>query len=233
MWRKARANLAEMGVLSGALYTVGRAVERITGRTCLFRYSLVAQPVPDHPLLGPRRGRTIAVRLVGPGDPALAEMPLSAAVLQYRFAQDAVCFGAFQDGTMIGCLWLRLGPYIEDEVRCEFVPEGRSSWDFDVYIAPERRSGLAFARLWDEANSYLRDRGARWSFSRISAFNPRSLAAHGRMGARPVGAATYLRFGRWQLLMSRLAPYLHLSTGPQSVPRLILRNPQGGTGSAG
>lgn len=225
MWHKARANIAELGLASGTLYSINRLVQRLTGRECLYRYIVVAQPVPDHALLGPRRGRSITVRQVAAGDPALAAMPLSADVLRCRFAQGAVCFGAFQDGEMIGCLWLCLGPYSEDEVRCEFVPADDASWDFDVYIAPERRSGFAFARLWDEANTYLRQHNAGWSFSRISAFNPRSLASHGRMGARPIGTVTYLRFGSWQLLVSTLAPYVHLSTKRGGAPRLVLQAP--------
>lgn len=225
MWRKARENIAGLGIVSGTLYSIDRALQRLTGRCRIYRYILVAQPVPQRPVLNARRGRSIAVRQVGANDPALAAMPLSGEVIRYRFAQNALCFGAFQDGDMIGCLWLRLGSYLEDEVRCRFAPPEGAAWDFDVYIAPERRSSFAFTRLWDEANAYLREHGIGWSFSRISAFNPHSMTSHERMGARPTGTATYLRLGSWQLMLSSLAPYVHLSTGRRSVPSLVLRLP--------
>lgn len=214
--------------MSGAFYVLDRAVRKLGGSACLYRYVLVAQPVRQTPLLGPRRGRSIEVRQVDPDDPALGAMPLSPEVLRFRFGQGAVCFGAFQDGAMIGCLWLCLGPYEEDEVRCRFtpLPAGRASWDFDVYVLPELRTGLAFARLWDAANKHLRERGVAWSFSRISAFNPLSLASHARLGAQRVGTATYLRVGRWQVMTSSLPPRFHVSTGPQAVPRISLRVPE-------
>lgn len=217
----------DLGVLNAALYAISRLLERSGGLLHLYRYELVAQPVPREPLLGPRRGRSVEVRPVAAGDPALAALPLDANVLRFRYDQGALCLGAFRAGEMIGCLWLSLGPYHEDEVRCTFEPQppGRASWDFDVYIRPDLRHGLAFARLWDAANAYLRARGVKWSFSRISAFNPHSLASHGRLGARRIGVVTFLVLGPWQLFMAARPPYLHVSAGPGSVPRIPLYAP--------
>ena len=227
MAAKIRKAIEELGLLSGVLYLLDRILQKLGGFAVIRRYVLVAQPVPERPLLGPRRGRSIEVRMVEPGDPALAAMPLSQAVLDYRYGQGALCFGAFQDGRMIGCQWLCLGPYNEDEVRSRFVPRpaGRAAWDFDIYVLPELRQGLAFMRLWDTANAYLRERDVVWSLSRISAFNALSLASHKRLGARRIGTATYLRAGRWQLMISSLRPRLHLSGGPQGVPELPLQVP--------
>lgn len=224
-FQKLRSSFVEFGFGGGLLYLIGRALER-TG--CgLYRYYLVAQPVPPAALLPAARGRSIAVRQIAKGDPALVEMPLTPEVLRYRFGQNAVCFGAFKDGRMIGCLWLCLGPYLEDEVRCLFVPSpaGRASWDFDVYLHPTQRLGFAFARLWDEANAYLRERGVGWSMSRISVLNRRSLAAHGRLGIRRLGSATFLRFGPVQVMLSSLRPYFHVSTKPEAAPVLALACP--------
>ena len=125
------------------------------------------------------------------------------------------------------CLWLCLGPYDEDEVRCRFVcePEENTVWDFDVYVCPEARAGFVFARLWDEANAFLGKRGIAWSISRISAFNPGSLASHAGLGARRTAAATYLKLGRWQIMVADVPPYVHLSTDPVSVPRLRVTPP--------
>ncbi|RMD63334.1 MAG: GNAT family N-acetyltransferase [Alphaproteobacteria bacterium] len=221
--------MRELGALDGVLYALDRALQSLSaGRARLYRYTLVAQPVPSAPLLGPRRGRAIEVRPMTADDPALAALPLDAAVLRHRFAQDGVvCFGAFQDGEVIGCLWLCLGPFLEDEVRCRFIPRpaGAAAWDFDVYIHPERRAGLAFARLWDGANDYLRVRGIAWSFSRISLFNPGSLAAHARLGARRVASATFLRLGAWQVMVA--GPPLRLAAGWRRVPEVPLLPPRG------
>jgi hypothetical protein len=225
--RKLLDPFREFGAASGGFYILDRAMKRLGLAGGVYRYILVAQPVPERPLLGPRRGQSIAVRQVAAGDPALAAMPLTDRVLDYRYRQGAICFGAFQDETMIGCLWLCLGPYDEDEVRCRFVPlpPGQASWDFDVYVRSDLRTGLAFARLWDAANAYLRERGAAWSISRISGFNPRSLASHNRLGARRIGTATYVAIGQWQIMFASLPPRLHLSTGPGHIPELRLPAP--------
>jgi hypothetical protein len=165
------------------------------------------------------------------GDPALAGLPLTPAVLDYRFGQGAVCFGAFKGGAIIGCLWLCLGPYLEDEVRCRFVPRD-ASWDFDVYLHPEHRVGFGFARLWDEANAYLRARGLAWSISRISVLNTKSLAAHDKLGIRTLGTATFAKLGALQVMLATLAPFIHLSLSPASAPTLVLRAPADAVRSA-
>jgi hypothetical protein len=197
----------------------------------LYAYRLVAQPIAPKPLLPPARGRSIEIRLMERGDPALAGLPLTPAVLDYRFGQGAVCFGAFKGGAIIGCLWLCLGPYLEDEVRCRFVPRD-ASWDFDVYLHPEHRVGFGFARLWDEANAYLRARGLAWSISRISVLNTKSLAAHDKLGIRTLGTATFAKLGALQVMLATLAPFIHLSLSPSSAPTLVLRAPADAVRSA-
>jgi hypothetical protein len=209
----------------GLLYLLTRALD---GTPCgVHAYHLVAQPVPDRALLPPGRGKTIVVRPLGRGDPALAGLPLSAGVLDYRFGQGALCLGAFKGDTVIGCLWLCLGPYLEDEVRCRFVPlpAGAASWDFDVYLLPEHRVGFGFARLWDEANSLLRQRGVAWSISRISVLNVKSLAAHDKLGIRTLATAVFLRLGTLQAMFASMPPYLHLSGSATSAPILNLHAP--------
>jgi hypothetical protein len=224
-FQKLRSVFNEFGP-KGLLYLLTRALEGSpAGLHC---YHLVAQPVPQAPLLPAGRGRSIEVRRLGRSDPALLCLPLTQSVLDRRFGQDAICLGAFKDGAVIGCLWLCIGPYQEDEVRCRFIPQpkGRAAWDFDVYLHPDHRLGLGFPRLWDEANRLLRERGVAWSMSRISTLNLKSLAAHRRLGARHLGMATFLCLGRVQLMVSSLAPYVHLSTGPGTAPSLSLRAPE-------
>jgi hypothetical protein len=216
--QKSKSAAGTFGRLNGGLYAIHRLLDSFGG--ALHRYEFVAQPVPLTPLLSGARGRSIAVRLLEADDPVLLQMPLTRNVIARRAAQGAVCFGAFKDEVMIGCLWLCLGPYEEDEVRCRFLPHptGRASWDFDVYLRPDQRLGPGFARLWDTANAYLRERGVRWSVSRISAFNPRSLAAHARLGTRRIGSAIFLCLGRLQVALSSIPPHIHFSHGPSRVP---------------
>ena len=211
--------------MSGALcYVVYRLCAKSGGLASLHRYLFVAQPVPDNALLPGQRGRSIVIRQLDPRDPVLLSLPLDDKVLAYRAAQRAICFGAFKGGEIIGCLWLCLAPYQEDEVRCRYLPmpPGGASWDFDVYLKPEHRSGLGFARLWDEANAFLRQRGVAFSWSRISAFNPGSLAAHGRLGAKILGKATFFRFGPCQIMVASMPPYLHLSLRRSTIPSIRL-----------
>jgi hypothetical protein len=167
----------------------------------LHKYYFIAQPVPTERLLSGRRGAGIEVREVPQSDPLVKTFPRPAWVIPYRYGQGAVCLAAFRDGKCAGFLWMLLGPYREDEVRCRYVPlpPGSAAWDFDLYVYPEHRNSLVFMRLWDEANRYLAARGVRWSLSRISAFNPGSLSAHARLGARRIGSAVFLSIGRLQI----------------------------------
>lgn len=225
--RKLRNLVREQGPVGALCYVVHRLGPRTGGLVSLHRYFFVAQPVPDAALLPPGRGRSIAVRRLDSRDPVLLGLPLDHKVLAYRAGQEAICFGAFKDGEIIGCLWLCLSGYEEDEVRCRYepMPSGRSSWDFDVYLKPEHRSGLGFARLWDEANAFLRQQGVACSWSRISAFNTGSLASHARLGAKVAGRATFLRVGPCQLMVATLPPRAHLSLRRADRATIRLFNP--------
>lgn len=216
----------ELGSVGALCYVLHRLGAKSGGMMSLHRYLFVAQPVARAPLLPARRGRSIAVRQLDPQDPALLNLPLDEAVLAYRAGQGAVCFGAFKGQKIIGCLWLCLSAYEEDEVRCTYQPQpdGRASWDFDVYLRPEHRSGLGFARLWDEANAFLRERSVAFSWSRISAFNPGSIASHARLGAKVAGRATFLRIGPCQFMTATLPPYKHVSWGQGNRPAIKLFN---------
>jgi hypothetical protein len=223
--RKYRSAAAAFGPLNACLYAAHRALNWWGG--AVHRYYFVAQPVPPSPVLPPQRGRSIVVRPVATDDPVLSAMPLDPAVIRFRAAQRAICFGAFKGDDLIGCLWVCLGPFDEDEVRARFVPSpsGQASWDFDVYLLPEHRGGLGFARLWDGANQFLRERGVQWSISRISAFNPTSLSTHGRLGARRIGSAVFVRIARWQFSLASLPPYIHISPNMAKAPAFSLWAP--------
>ncbi|MFO1190157.1 MAG: N-acetyltransferase [Alphaproteobacteria bacterium] len=224
---KLRRAAGEMGLGNALLYSLDQGCQGL-GLPCrVRRYLFVAQPVPDRPLLPPSRGQKISVRPVEPGSAALNHLPLTENVARARFAQGALCLGAFKGDAVIGCAWLAFDGYDEDEVRSRFVPEPatRTAWDFDVYVVPPERMGLALMKLWDEANALLRRRGVRWSMSRISAFNMASLASHRRLGAKVVASAVYLTAGPIQASFISVAPYVHLSFGARGGPVIRLRAP--------
>lgn len=209
------------------LYVASRALQRISGgRVRLIKYYLVAQPVRSGTSL-PERAGGVEIVAILEGDPLTAQFPRPPAVVAKRYADGAVCLAARAAGRFAGFLWLSPGPYDEDEVRCRYttLPEGRTAWDFDVYVDPAFRMGRTFARLWDAANALLHKRGVEWTLSRISAFNAESLRAHARFGVRRIGAATFFCIGAVQLTLATLWPYVHLSVVPTSGPKLRLHAP--------
>jgi hypothetical protein len=162
--------------------------------------------------------------LIGEQDGIIREFPRPAAAIQARFKQGAKCLVALKEQHFIGFLWILPGSYQEDEVRARYIPlpVEQTAWDFDVYVAPDSRLGLAFLRLWDEANCILRDDDILWSCSRISAFNSGSLDAHARFGTIRLGSALFFCAGRWQITFSSIPPYFHLSSRPDSFPEFRL-----------
>jgi hypothetical protein len=160
-------------------------------------------------------------------DPVVRQFPRPDWAAPYRFNQGAVCLVALKAGTFAGFLWLTLGSYQEDEVRCRYVPlpPGKSAWDFDVHVEPEYRNGIVFLKLWDEANRFLTAHQIQWSLSRISAFNSGSILSHAKLGAQRIGAVTFLSIGSWQIAASTVRPYLHFSARAGSLPTYAL-NPE-------
>lgn len=195
------------------------------GRAGLHLYRLVAQPVPDEPLLPPGRGQRIAVRPITAEESEALTFPRPRSVIRQRFRDGGQCLGAFRDDRLIGFLWLHWGTYQEDEVRCLFRPEpaDTTAWDYDVWVDPAFRFSPAFAKLWDEAFTRLRSAGVTWTMSRVAAGNAGSLGAHGRLKARAVGSALFVRAGPLQLTVATARPWLHLAAGRRRQPTLIVR----------
>lgn len=228
MKKRILQTVRQIGWYNGGWYALALLIGALSGgRWSLYKYRLVAQAVAREPLCR-GRGSAIEVRALDAGAGAALAGPLQrrADVIGARYRQGAQCLAAFRDGQLLGFLWFIAGPYQEDEVRARFVPASRQAcWDFDVQVLREHQLGLAFARLWDEANRLLHARGVRWSCSRISAFNAASLLAHRRIGARELGGAVFVCCGRWQWTAATLAPYFHLSRGPASFPQFRLEPP--------
>jgi hypothetical protein len=221
--------LRQWGWFNVSLFILNKFFAMVSnGGLRLYKYHLIAQPVGQTPLLPPRRGRNIEVRLIHEKDEIIGQFPRPTAAIQARFAQGAQCLVASKEAEFIGFLWLLLGSYQEDEVRARYIPlpEGSTAWDFDVYVDPDFRLGFTFPRLWDEANRFLREHEVSWSCSRISAFNTGSLGAHARLGTTSLGSAIFFCAGPWQITLASVYPYFHLSTHSGSFPEFRL-NTQG------
>lgn len=99
-------------------------------------------------------------------------------------------------------------------------PAGHVAWDFDVYVAHDRRLTRTFALLWDAANAWMRDHGFDWTVSRIDTLNEVSLRSHAAMGARRLGNQTFLRWDQHQI--STGIGGFHYSSSPRDVPDIIV-----------
>lgn len=218
----------DMGLRDGAWYVLTRALEALSGgHVRLVKYYLVAQPI-GQPASKPMRPDAATTLLsVAAGDACEADFPRPPAVLARRRAAGARCTAALVRGEFAGFIWIQRGRYEEDELRCTYVLDDplRSVWDYDVYVEPKYRVGRTMARLWSHVDAELAASGVRWSFSRISAFNPASLASHARLGTVRCGSALFLCAGPLQLSWLPRFPWLHGSLSDSRAPRLHLRPP--------
>jgi GNAT superfamily N-acetyltransferase len=215
----------------GLLYLAHRVLRAVSGgRADLHCYRLVTQPVRAAALLPDRLRGSLEVRVLAPDDPERARALSQPADLPRRQARGDTCLAAFQDGRMVGYLWLCFAPFDDDETLCRFAPregEGEGgAWDFDLSVAPENRGGAVFAALWDGAWSVLRQGGYRWTASRVSAFNDLSLRSHARIGARPAGAFLVLRAGGCRAVLATVRPHVRLAGRNARYARVEVRAPR-------
>lgn len=217
------------------LYSVDRVLSRVLPSVRVYCYDLMMQPVPDAELLTRRRQPRLTLREIRSGDPEVALMPALDEIKKTRFAQHAVCLGAFRGEAFVGFIWFSFRRHEEDEVRCtyELSPPGEAVFDFDLYIFPAHRLGLAFVGIWNEANRYLRSRGIRHSYSRLTRFNLPSRRAHGQLGARRLGSAVFLRAGLVEMMAATVPPYVHVSLWRSHRVHLRLHPPPSGRAGCG
>lgn len=219
---RARISIQELGTVNAILLALNRFLRGLSrGRARIFKYYFVGQPVAPVALLKKKTG-SIVIRKIEKDDAEVHAFPRPQTVIRDRFQQGAHCFAAYNGGQFAGYIWLMLKTYNEDEVRCSYLPlpVGLSAWDFDVHVETPYRLGRLFARLWDTANEFLLSHGFKWTLSRISAFNPISLASHVRMGSKILGSAIFFCVGSWQLMLASVYPFIHFSIS--SYPQISL-----------
>jgi hypothetical protein len=215
--------LREFGALLGLLYIIDRVLSAVSPHARLFVYEIMVQPISSTPLVPLRWMKNLAFREIDRGDPLVASMPARDDIKENRYRQRAKCLGAFKAEKFIGYIWFVSGSYEEDEVNCTFVvtPEKESVFDFDLYLFPEHRMGLAFVSLWSGANEYLHSRGVKYTYSRVSRFNVASRRAHARLGWQRVCTSVVLKLWRFEAMVATIFPYVHLTIGRRRV-RLTL-----------
>lgn len=218
------APFKEFGVTGGLLYVVDRLASRVSPRLRLFAYELMVQPVKSEPILVPERTKNLTFKELCRGDPDIDLIPARENVKATRFEQGARCLGVYRGHSLIGYIWLCLGKYAEDEVRCTYhmTPAECSAFDFDLYVMPDHRLGIAFAAIWHGANEFLRARKVKQTFSRVSRFNVASRRAHARLGSHSVGQALFFKAYQLELLIANLPPYVAFTWAPAQRANLRL-----------
>jgi hypothetical protein len=215
-----------MGAGNASLYALSRILSALFGgRVRIVKYYFASQPIAPADGAGGSGSFSLAWAL--PGSRLFVQVERPPSVIDARFAQGAHCLAAtVRDSELAGFLWFVVGPYDEDEVRARFVPvpAGKAAWDFDVTVMPRYRMGRLFGYLWRRAAAELSSRGVTSSVSRISAFNPASIASHRRLGARIVGNALFVCIGSLQLMRASNGPRWHVSWRDDQRPTLEIHS---------
>lgn len=201
------------GRLARGLYLLHRGLSRLSGgRVSLPIYLFCAQPIAAGAVAGLRQQSDVVVRKVAADDPLVEAFPRSPAIVRQRYANGAICYAVTVKNEFAGHIWLNRLHYDEDEVRCRYcLPDSQSVWDFDVYVAPRFRVGRTMARLWDATAADLHAGGVRWSFSRISLYNPGSVRSHERLGAVHLATGVFLKMGALEVALFSRRPWPHVS----------------------
>jgi len=207
-------DLRTFGILGLAFYWLERTFARaFADRVHLQGLWFYSQPVASEPLVGLGADGAIQVKQIFLGDLPVETFGRPPGAIEERFQDGSVCLAALRGEELAGFMWLKFGALRERLFRCTFEPEPQPSvaWDYDFFVAPKFRLGRTFARLWDEANRKLRDKGVHHTGSWVAFTNRASVRAHERLGARCVGWAVVLTAWQFQLVAASVRPYFHVS----------------------
>lgn len=225
MLEKLTSPFREFGPFAGTLYLIDQALSRLSSQLRLFYYELMIQPIPADRLLPARITKSLEFRRIDREDSVLAQLHIPPEIVEFRFDQGAICIGAYKQEELIGYIWFSFDTYLEDEVRCTFDlhPPDASVFDFDLYLFPKHRLGFGFVSLWDGANEFLRNRGVRYTYSRLSRFNIPSRRAHAHLGWKCVGRCVFLKAWNVELMFATLFPFFHIAISADNRVRIAMR----------
>ncbi len=224
MFQKLASPFRTFGLVAGTVYAINRVLVRISPSASLAVHDWMVQPITSKPLLPKRLASAYTARFIEDDQALVAAMPIRPEVRASRRAQGTRCLGTFRKGSLVGYVWFAFDQYEEDEARCTFKlrPAEQSIFDFDFYVMPEYRGGLAFAAIWNGASQLLHERGVRYSFSRLDYFNRASAKAHDHLGWRRVGRALILRLWTMELILATRSPRVFLSLNTHSRATYLL-----------
>ncbi len=141
-------------------------------------------------------------------------------VVAQRFHRGSYSLAAWNGPELAGFLWYQFGGGEDEEVRARYrLPSPHAAWQYDSFVQPRLRSGPTTACLLAEAHRRLHARGIRWICSRICSQDA-PLVGPLQPGAVRLGSARFARVGRWQCMVSTVAPYVHLSLRAGAMPQL-------------
>jgi len=208
----------------GFYYLVDKVLSRISPSFKLYSYDFVVQPIGSDPLLPKTFVKNLEIREIVQGDPEIERMPIRPGMAQFRFDQNSICLGAFKKGAAIAYMWFCFRSYQEDEIRCNYVlsPSEESVFDFDFYVYPEHRLGIAFLGLWNGANEYLHKLGIKYTYSRVARTNITSSRVHKKLGMKKIGSAVVLKIGSIETMWSSITPRFNLSINKKDRANILL-----------
>lgn len=220
----------EFGWVAGALYMLDRLLQAVSPRLGLQVYEFMVQPIGltegvplaanGKPLLPASLAKNLSFQQINAGHPDIAQMPAREDIKAQRFSQGARCLGVYnKKGELIGYSWYCQRHYDEDLVRCtyELVDVKHSIFDFDLYVMPKHRLGVAFLGIWYGVNTVLAPQGVRYTFSRLARFNTASRRAHAHLGWKRVGRGTFFCAWGLELMFCTLAPFVAVTWGQRRV----------------
>lgn len=224
MFQKLASPFRTFGIVAGTAYALDRVMGRISPSLSLAVHDWMVQPITSKPLLPKRLASAYTTRFIEDDEALVSAMPIRPEILASRRAQGTRCLGTFRKGNLVGYLWLAFDQYEEDEARCIFAlqPAEQSVFDFDFYVLPEYRGGLAFAAIWHGASQLLYARAVRYSYSRLDYFNRASAKAHDHLGWRRVGRALILKLWGVELILATKSPRVFLSLKSDSRATYVL-----------
>lgn len=216
----------ELGTIDTLVHVSNKTLEGITRpNPLIWKYYITKQPVTNSPLILGKKG-DIQIHECQKFAPECYELGRPNHIIDRRFEQGGRCFIARRKGEIAGYLWINVGKYIEDEVRCTYHlhPPENSAWDYDVFVFPKHRLSFTFPRLWEHVNQVLESQGITNSYSRVSYSNTNSLKSHKKLGSQIMGAIYFLNLRKLQIAVSlQFSPHIAISTKENSSPGFFIK----------
>lgn len=199
--KKIKKGVTDYGFMVYFAHGLQRLLSHVTKKISIQCVYLYAVPVEQNRKIKLPQSLKInyTVTLLHQDHEMLRVFPVSSQTIAYRFQQNAVCLVVLKKNEPIGCFWLIMGIYQEDQMFLDIHMSPESAWDFALWVQEEHRLSPAFAILWETALDYLGGYGIRWIYSRITSTNNLSVQVHNGLGGRILSKILFVRMGNWEI----------------------------------